>query len=93
MLENAVYSVISPEGCASILWKDSSRVAEACDCLKLTASDLLELGVIERVIAESEKRELMFGWLKTALCDALQEKRATPLDQLLRRRYERIRKF
>ena len=93
MLENAVYSVISPEGCASILWKNSSRVAEACDCLKLTAPDLLKLGVIERVIAESEKRELMFGWLKTALCDALQEKRATPVDQLLRRRYERFRKF
>ena len=79
--------------CIRDSWKNSSRVAEACDCLKLTAPDLLKLGVIERVIAESEKRELMFGWLKTALCDALQEKRATPVDQLLRRRYERFRKF
>ena len=52
MLENSVYSVISPEGCASILWKDSAKVKEASDCLKITAADLLEFGVIDRVIPE-----------------------------------------
>ena len=52
MLENAVYSVLSPEGFAAILWKDSSRSDEACDVMKLTASDLLELGVIDAVIPE-----------------------------------------
>ena len=52
MLENAVYSVISPEGCASILWKDASRTKEAAQHLKLTAQDLKELGVIERTISE-----------------------------------------
>ena len=50
MMENSVYSVISPEGCASILWKDTSKNAQAAECLKLTATDLLELGVIEKII-------------------------------------------
>lgn len=48
--ETSTYSVISPEGCASILWKDSSKVAEACDCLKLTANDLIALGAVDRVV-------------------------------------------
>ena len=54
MLENAVYSVLSPEGFAAILWKDSSRSSEACDVMKLTAADLLELKVIDGVIPEPE---------------------------------------
>ena len=54
MLENAVYSVLSPEGFAAILWKDSSRSDEACDVMKLTAADLLELGVIDEIIPEPE---------------------------------------
>ena len=54
MLENAVYSVLSPEGFASILWKDSSRADEACEVMKLTADDLLELGVIDGIIPEPE---------------------------------------
>lgn len=54
MLENAVYSVLSPEGFASILWKDSSRRAEACDLMKLTAHDLMDAGVADEVIAEPE---------------------------------------
>jgi acetyl-CoA carboxylase carboxyl transferase subunit alpha len=52
MLQYAVYSVISPEGCAAILWKDQSKVKEAADALKLTAKHLLALGVIDRVIPE-----------------------------------------
>ena len=52
MLENAVYSVISPEGCASILWKDAGRTKEAAECLHLTAEELLRLGVVERAIRE-----------------------------------------
>ena len=56
MLENALYSVISPEGCASILWKDSSKVKEAASCLRMTAEDLLQLGVIERVIPEGHNQ-------------------------------------
>ena len=53
MMENSVYSVISPEGCASILWKDAKKAPEAAKALKLTASDLLSLGVIDRVIREN----------------------------------------
>jgi acetyl-CoA carboxylase carboxyl transferase subunit alpha len=52
MLEHAVYSVISPEGCASILWRDSEHAADAAEALRLTAQDLLRLGVIDRVVAE-----------------------------------------
>ena len=52
MLENAVYSVLSPEGCASILWKDSSRAQEAAEVMKLTARDLLDLGVADQIIPE-----------------------------------------
>ena len=54
MLENAVYSVLSPEGFAAILWKDASRADEACGVMKLTAADLLELGVADKVIPEPE---------------------------------------
>lgn len=52
MLEYAVYSVISPEGCASILWRDSDRAADAAEAMKITAADLLRLGVIHRIVYE-----------------------------------------
>ena len=52
MLEHAIYSVISPEGCASILWKDADKMREAADALRLTAQDLDRLGVIDRIIRE-----------------------------------------
>ena len=52
MLEHSVYSVISPEGCASILWKDAEKMREAAEALRLTAQDLHKLGIIDRIIAE-----------------------------------------
>ena len=52
MLEHSVYSVISPEGCASILWKDAEKMREAAEALRLTAQDLKKLGVIDRIITE-----------------------------------------
>jgi acetyl-CoA carboxylase carboxyl transferase subunit alpha len=52
MLENAIYSVISPEGCASILWRDRSRSQQAADALRLTAQDCLELGVVDEIVPE-----------------------------------------
>ena len=64
MLENAVYSVLSPEGFASILWKDSSRVEEACEVMKLTAQDLLELGVIDEIIPEPENADSLGARLR-----------------------------
>lgn len=94
MLENAVYSVISPEGCASILWKDAKKVREAAECLKMTAKDLLDLGVVERLIPE-EKRDFteIYGQLEKELYSRIQEKRALPAQALLAARYERFRKF
>ena len=52
MLEHSVYSVISPEGCASILWKDSEKMREAAEALRLTAQDLIKLGVADRIVEE-----------------------------------------
>jgi acetyl-CoA carboxylase carboxyl transferase subunit alpha len=52
MLEHSIYSVISPEGCASILWKDAEKMREAAEALRLTAQDLLKLGVIDRIVSE-----------------------------------------
>lgn len=71
MTENAVYSVISPEGCASILWKDPARVADAAECLKLTASDLYSLGVIDRILLETGGESVVFSTLKVLLARKL----------------------
>jgi Acetyl-CoA carboxylase alpha subunit len=94
MLENAVYSVISPEGCASILWKDESKAREAARCLKMTAQDLLELDAIEKVVPEAERSfaQICEG-LKTDLLDTFRRETALGTDDLLQRRYERFRKF
>ncbi len=56
MLEHSIYSVISPEGCASILWKDAEKMKEAAEALRLTAQDLLALGVIDRIVPEPKRR-------------------------------------
>lgn len=92
MLENAVYSVISPEGCASILWKDSTKAAEAADSLKLTAPDALELGVIEDIISEDEiDSPDFFPALRERLAGEIAELKNDPC--LLDKRYNRFRAF
>ena len=94
MLENAIYSVISPEGCASILWKDPSKTAEASECLKLTAQDLFKLGVIERIIREPKDIESrLFDSLKNLIADTFAKKQAIDPDRLIEMRYNRFRKF
>jgi acetyl-CoA carboxylase carboxyl transferase subunit alpha len=90
MLENAVYSVISPEGCASILWKDSSKVKEAAASLKLTAEDLLRLQIIERIIPEDAR---LFETLKDSLASTLDANLKLSTEELTRRRYSRFRKI
>jgi len=98
MMENAVYSVLSPEGFASILWKDSKRADEAARVMKMTAKELKELGIIERVIPEPEPAdpETLPEIAKT-MEDAMEEffETWTPLGgkTLAERRYERFRKF
>ena len=86
MLENAVYSVISPEGCAGILWRDGAKAPEAAAALKITAADLKRLGVIDEIISE---RNLMAG-LKKAIVSALKELQGIPVDELLDRRYAKF---
>ena len=90
MLEHAVYSVISPEGCASILWKDAGKADEAAQSLKLTAKDALELGIIERILPEKELGNPAFD---TLLADLLEKELAELQTQpdLLERRYARFR--
>ena len=93
MMENACYSVISPEGCASILWKDSSKVREAAQCLKMTADDLFQLGAIERIIPESEDFGEVYGNLKEELYKVILQKKSIDKNRLLQQRYDRFRKF
>jgi len=94
MLENAFYSVISPEGCASILWKDASRSAEAAECLKLTADDLLKLGVIEKIIPEAGLNvQAVFDRLKVDISEFISKKQSLPIEELLEARYEKFRKI
>lgn len=92
MLENAIYSVISPEGCANILWKDAARAPDAAEYLKLTAADALKLGVVERVITEWDKDSATFF---DRLGDDIAHKIITlldiPITELTERRYQRFR--
>ena len=92
ILENAMYSVISPEGCASILWKDAKRVRDAADCLRLTAQDMQELGVVEQVIPE-EDISATYEQIKSLLAEELPKLMRLPSDELLRARYRRFRQF
>ncbi|MPN62282.1 Acetyl-coenzyme A carboxylase carboxyl transferase subunit alpha [bioreactor metagenome] len=90
MLENAVYSVISPEGCASILWKDAARAPEAAECLRITAPDLLRLGVIERIIREEEG---MFASLSEQIAGFFRGQTLLSGEALASARYGRFRKM
>jgi acetyl-CoA carboxylase carboxyl transferase subunit alpha len=98
MLENAIYSVISPEGCAAILWKDSSQAERAAEGLKLTAEELYRQGIVDRVVAEpSEGAHTDFDeaarLLDISLSEALALTVSQPVRQRLSRRYEKLREF
>ncbi|MFD1957607.1 acetyl-CoA carboxylase carboxyltransferase subunit alpha [Paenibacillus thailandensis] len=97
MLENAIYSAISPNGAASILWKDASRADEAAEAMKITAPDLLRFGVIEEIIKEPQggaHRDLAFQseQIKEALWRHLQELLKLSPAELIHDRYEKFRK-
>ena len=83
MLENSIYSVISPEGAASIIWKDAKRVKEASEVLKLTADDLSALGVVERVISEKDGFASVNTEMKSALEETIARLQACDTDELL----------
>ncbi len=94
MLENSVYSVISPEGCASILWKDSAKADEAAEALKLTAQDLYGFAVVEKVVTEEARtEEEICSDLKACICASLAEKEHMRIEELLDARYAKFRKI
>ncbi|MEA4896485.1 MAG: acetyl-CoA carboxylase carboxyltransferase subunit alpha [Oscillospiraceae bacterium] len=92
MLENSIYSVISPEGCASILWKDPGRAADAAESLKLTAQDALSMSVIEKIIPEKDLgKDSFYKSMSSELFKQLQPLIAAPSDELTEKRYLRFR--
>lgn len=92
MLENSIYSVLSPEGFASILWKESSRSGEAAIVMKLTPNDLLKLEIIDRIIPEIRPEELLPD-LKTELKSSLKSWRRLSPTEIVAQRQERFRKY
>lgn len=98
MLENSVYSVISPEGCAAILYKDASRASQAANDLKISAKQLIQLGVIDDIIKEPlggahRDHEVMAKNLKTKVLEAYAEIKDLPILELKDNRYEKFRKM
>lgn len=109
MMENSVYSVISPEGCAAILWKDASKADLAAQSLRLTASDLQSFGVIDEIIGEPEQwiaiqgkqdakletknYERIVGDLKTSLIRNIRDLSKIEADALVKMRFEKFRKI
>ncbi|MEO8122801.1 MAG: acetyl-CoA carboxylase carboxyltransferase subunit alpha [Burkholderiales bacterium] len=98
MLQHSIYSVISPEGCASILWKSSERASDAAEALGITAHRLKALGVIDKIVTEPvggahRDPKQMAVYLKRALNDALRQVNDLDVKQLLKRRYERIQSY
>ena len=98
MLENAYYSVVTPEGCASILWKDPKKRDEACAALKLTAQDLMGFGVIDGIIPEAlggaqRDTKALFAAIDEAIARELAELDELSAQELVERRYAKYRKI
>lgn len=96
MMEYSVYSVISPEGCASILWRDTTKAEVAAEMMKITAPDLKKFGLIDRIIPEPmggahRDHKSAAEALKTALVEALEPLLSMPVQKLLDRRYKKFR--
>lgn len=98
MMENAVYSVISPEGCAGILWRDGSKAPEAAEALKITAADLLALGAIDEIVPEpaggaQKNPKAACARVKKAILKALDDLSEIPREKLPDMRYAKIRAY
>jgi acetyl-CoA carboxylase carboxyl transferase subunit alpha len=98
MQENAYYSVISPESCAAIIWRDAKRAPEAAEALKLSAQDLYELGVADEIVPEPEGGahrdwEKSAQLLKEAILRHLEELQSIPIDELIQKRYEKYSNY
>jgi len=94
MLENTIYSILSPEGFATILWKDGSRSEEAAELMKITSGELLNMGIVDKVIPERGyfTSEIIEA-IKTAIVDELAELSQLSTEDLLKARYQRFRKY
>ena len=98
MMENSIYSILSPEGFASILYKDAKMAEKASEDMKITAKDLLDMGVIEKIIPEygimtREKLGFIGLYMKTAIADFLIKTQKIMPEELICKRYDRFRKF
>lgn len=98
MLENATYSILSPEGFASILWKDSKRAGEAAECMKITAEELKELGVVEKVLEEKTPVTKdncldMCQKIRQGIIAFLEKYKDKSKESIIEERYQRFRKF
>jgi len=98
MLQYATYSVITPEGCASILWKSQDKAKDAAEALGMTAPRLLEFGLIDKIVREPlggahRNPRSMAVRLKAVLMNQLDELEAMPLPDLLEQRYQRLRSY
>ena len=98
IMENAYYSVISPEGCAAILWKHRSHAPEAAEALRLTAAHLKDLGVVDGIVPEPQggahhDRQAAAEMLRSAIVKSLDEISAEPLAKLLEQRYDKFRRI
>ena len=94
MLENSIYAVLSPEGFASILWKDGTRAMEAAELIKITSHELLEMEVVDKVISERglSAKELL-ARVKNELQTEIEQLKQLPSEKLLEERYQRFRKY
>jgi acetyl-CoA carboxylase carboxyl transferase subunit alpha len=98
MLQYSTYSVISPEGCASILWKSAEKAPEAAETLAITASRLKTLGLIDRIISEplgGAHRDpvAMMQTMKRTLQDVLRQQQAKPVGEMLQTRYDKLMSY
>ncbi len=93
MAENAVYSILSPEGFASILWKDSGRAAEAAELMKMTAPELYQMGVVDKLLPEREEGGVEGSQFKKEVLAFLETYGTIDAETLVSRRYERFRKL
>ncbi|MGH8457550.1 MAG: acetyl-CoA carboxylase carboxyltransferase subunit alpha, partial [Stenotrophobium sp.] len=98
MLQHSIYSVISPEGCASILFKDAGRASEAAEAMKITAKDLFDFKLIDEIVPEPlggahRDAAAMMNTLKQKLVSNLERLRHTPMTQLLATRYQRLMSY
>ena len=95
MLENAIYSILSPEGYASILWKDSTRAQEAAENMKLTAQDLYDFGIVDSIIKEYNQDDISkeAKQIKKEIKSILEEMKDKTAEQIVEERYEKFRKI